>query len=108
MRRNKWDIVILLVMLTWMVIHINTVILYNLLSYPFMIYKYACVFYLEKKKKITPKIITMNSIVLMLFNRRTSCVRLCDCVLENITLSSFILSFFPIKTIFIFFAFLHH
>ena len=53
----------------------------------------------------------MNSIVLMLFNRRTSCVRLRDCVLENITLSSFILSFFfffSIKTVFIFFAFLHH
>ena len=51
MRRNTCDIVILLVMLTWVVIHMNTVILYNLLSYPFMIYKYACVFYLEKKKK---------------------------------------------------------
>ena len=59
MRRNTWDIAILLVMLTWVVIHMNTDILYNLLSYPFMIYKYACVIYLEKNKKKPPKIIIM-------------------------------------------------
>lgn len=58
----------------------DLLLFYITYCYPFMIYKYSCAFYLEgKKKKNTSKIITVNSIVLMICNRRISCVRLLDC-----------------------------